>query len=176
MCKAPSVLPCKSAHLWGGAEGIRTPDLRRANATRRIRERPFTFEMCCKFAHFGGLHGIVGSPDPVGYRPGWCRVGVKIGAPAREGAPGARGGLGPVLDVTSFVVAAEAGQGLAGGAGVGVPLGVVGEVLYGEQAGASPLLRKGWISELRPGSGAWQMHESRARHTVAREDGWFLLL
>lgn len=68
---------CKSASFWSGGEGIRTPDLRRANATRRIRDRPFTVGMCCKYAHFGRRHRIVGSPNPVGYCPGWCQVDVK---------------------------------------------------------------------------------------------------
>src|SRR5215216_1127390 len=68
---------CKCSYFLSGAEGIRTPDLRRANATRRIRERPFTSEMCCKSVYFDGRHRIVGSPNPVGYRLGWCQVGVK---------------------------------------------------------------------------------------------------
>src|SRR5215213_4536059 len=33
--------------------------------------------MCCKSVYYDGRHRIVGSPNPVGYRLGWCQVGVK---------------------------------------------------------------------------------------------------
>jgi hypothetical protein len=33
--------------------------------------------MCCKYTYFGGRHRIVGPPNPVGYRLGWCQVGVR---------------------------------------------------------------------------------------------------
>jgi hypothetical protein len=80
-----------------GADGIRTHALRRANATRRIRDRLFTAGKRCKSVYFGGRRGIVGSPDPVDYRLGWCQDSATV----REGSRGpslnlpALVGLGP---------------------------------------------------------------------------------
>src|SRR5215208_6909582 len=50
-CEHYSLITCKQAHFRSGAEGIRTPDLRRAKAESHHRSRSRLFKNTCKTAN-----------------------------------------------------------------------------------------------------------------------------